>query len=91
MDYDVFFNKKILSRNPEFWKDYDQQYKDFELGELLKHARKEAGLTQAEIARRLNTTASVVSRWENHAGDLRFSTLQKYARVLNKNLSIGFV
>ncbi len=46
MDSDIFFKEKIVPRNPEFWKNYDQEYKDFELGELLKHARKEAGLTQ---------------------------------------------
>ncbi len=86
-----FLKEKIAPRNPEFWKDYEQRFKDFELGELLKHARKEAGLTQAEIAKRLDTTPSVVSRWENHAGDLRFSTLRKYAKVLNKNLSVSFI
>ncbi len=90
MDFDAFINNKVVPVNPEFWENYEQEYKDFELGELLKHARKEAGLTQAEIAKRLETTPSAVSRWENHAGNLRFSTLQNYAKALDKKLSISF-
>ncbi len=91
MDYKDFMKKHIHPRNPEFWEGYEDRYKEFELRELLKHAREQAGLTQAEVAERLETTPSVISRWENHAEDLRFSTLQRYAKALNKNLSIGFV
>jgi len=34
-------------------------------GELIRHCRLDAGLTQAELARRLDTTQSAVARWES--------------------------
>ena len=34
-------------------------------GEVIRRARRMAGLTQAELAQRLETTRSVLSRWEN--------------------------
>lgn len=57
----------------------DSGYEDFKVGVLLRQAREKAGLTQEEVARRLDTQKSAISRIENHAGDIRFSTLERYA------------
>jgi cytoskeletal protein RodZ len=38
------------------------------VGVLLRQAREDAGLTQEEVARRLETQKSAISRIENHAG-----------------------
>ena len=38
------------------------------IGESIRHHRKRLGLTQAQLAERLNVTAQAVSRWENDTG-----------------------
>jgi len=55
---------------------------------VLKHARKSAGLTQEELARRLKTKKTAISRIENHAEDIKLSTLEKVASALGKRLEV---
>ena len=38
------------------------------IGESIRHHRKRLGLTQAQLAERLNVTAQAASRWENDTG-----------------------
>lgn len=45
-------------------------------------------MTQADVARRLRTKKSAISRIENHAEDIRLSTIQKYAKALGTSLRI---
>ena len=78
--------KKI---DPEFAHDYEPGYESFRIGEVLKHERLAQGLTQEELADRLHTKKTAISRIENHAEDIRFSTLERYARALNKNLHVA--
>jgi HTH-type transcriptional regulator/antitoxin HipB len=54
----------------------------------LSQAREKAGMTQDDVARRLRTKKSAISRIENHAEDIRLSTIQKYAKALGKNLRV---
>ena len=75
-------------RDSEFAKDYEIGYTEFKIGAMLRQAREEAGLTQEELARKLNTKKSAVSRIENHAEDIRLSTVEKYARALGKKLHL---
>ena len=42
-------------RDPEFAEGYDEGFRSFKIGVLLKQAREEAGLTQDELAKQLNT------------------------------------
>lgn len=78
--------EKRKKRDPEFAKDFDSGYEHFRIGALLKQAREESGLTQEELALRLNTKKSAISRIENHAEDIKLSTLEKFARALGKRL-----
>ncbi len=54
-------------------------------------ARLEKGLTQEDIANKLNTKKSAISRIENHAQDIRLSTLQNFAQTLGKELRVELV
>ena len=83
------YKKKRMKKNPEFWNGYDERLETFKLGILLKQARLEAGLTQEEIAKRLRTTKSVVSRMENHSTDIRLSTLEKFARAVGRKIHVA--
>jgi transcriptional regulator with XRE-family HTH domain len=58
------------------------------VGVLLRQAREEAELTQEQLAARLETKKSAISRIENHAGDIRLSTLERYAKALGRQLSL---
>ena len=78
------------AKSPKFAQKYDEGFEAFKIGIALKQARKEAGLTQEQLARKTNTQKSAISRIENHAGDIKFSTLEKIASALGKHLEIRF-
>lgn len=85
------YKKKRMKEDPGFWKDYDERFETFKLGVLLKQARKEAGLTQEQVAQELNTTKSVISRMENHATDIRLSTLEKFAKAIGRRINVSLL
>ena len=85
------YKNKRMKDNPEFWKDYNERFETFKLGILLKQAREEAGMTQEQIARELQTTKSVISRMENHATDIRLSTLEKFAKAVGRHIHVALV
>ena len=64
---------------------------DNEQAQELRRSAEEEGVSQEDVARRLNTKKSVISRIENHAEDIRYSTLKNYARALNRRLMIQIV
>ena len=80
--------KKIDS---DFKQGFDSGYEEFKIGEILKQARKESGFTQEEMAIQLHTKKSAISRIENHAQDIRLSTLQNFAHIMGKRLKIELV
>ncbi len=73
-------------KDSEFARIYDEGYQEFKIGVLLRQAREDAGLTQEDVARKLKTRKSAISRIENHAEDIRLSTLGKYAKAIGKKL-----
>jgi len=80
--------KERKRRDPEFVDNYEEGYKDFKIGVILKQSREKAGLTQEEVAQKLNTKKSAISRIENHAEDIRLSTLEKFAHAIGKELKV---
>src|SRR6195952_3030304 len=56
------------------------------IGNLIAQVRQEKGLTQAEFARRLNTSQSAVNRMEHGRQNLSLETLGRISDVLNKQL-----
>ena len=56
------YKAKRKIKNPKFWAGYPERFETFKLGVLLKQARQNAGLTQEQVARKLKTTKSAVSR-----------------------------
>jgi len=75
-------------QRPAFAKDFESSYEAFEFSVMLRQARERAGITQEKIARKLRTRKSAISRIENHAEDIRLSTLEKYARALGMRLKV---
>ena len=77
-----------LKADPKLAKNFWKGYEDFKIGVILKEARVEAGLTQEQVAKKIKTTKSVNSRIENHAEDIRLSTLERFAKALNKEIHV---
>jgi len=85
--------KYIIDRkkqNKHFAEGFNLGYEQFKVGVMLKNAREAAGVTQEELARKLKTRKSAISRIENHAQDIKLSTLEKFAAALGKKLRISF-
>ena len=80
--------KKRKGRDPEFAEGFDSGYEQFKIGVMLKQAREDAGLTQEELARRLHTKKTAISRIENHAEDIKLSTLERFAEAIGKRLTL---
>lgn len=56
-------------------------YENFKIGALIQEARIEKGLTQEELANRVGTTKSYISKIENNVKEVRLSTLQKIIQL----------
>ena len=87
-DLDKYIQRRKKT-DKAFAEGFDAGYQEFKIGELLRNARHKRGITQDELARRLQTTKSAISRIENHAEDIRLSTLKKVAEALGKELRIA--
>jgi len=72
----------------KFAEGHEEGYEQFKIGVMLRHARESAGLTQEELALRLNTRKTAISRIENHAEDIKLSTLKRFAAALGKQLRL---
>ena len=87
----IKFNDYIeerLAKNTKLKKTFWDGYEKFKIGVILKEARIESGLSQEELAKKIHTTKSVISRIENHAEDIKLSTLEKCANALGKQLEL---
>jgi ribosome-binding protein aMBF1 (putative translation factor) len=67
---------------------FEEGYEQFKIGVVLRQARESAGLTQEELAARLKTKKTAISRIENHAEDIKLSTLDRVAKALGKRLEV---
>lgn len=57
-----------------------------EIGSIIRKYRKEAGLTQEEMANRLGVTAPAVNKWENGNTKPDIDLLAPIARLFNISL-----
>ena len=77
--------------DPQYRAEYDALENEFSLSSALIKARTDAGLTQEEVARRMNTTQSVIARMESGRVNPSSRTLQKFARATGMRMKITFV
>ncbi len=72
--------------------EFEIKAKAFAIGEILREARKDAHMTQEDLARKTGTRKSFISRIENGHSDIQLSTLYRLVEVgfgKRVNLSIG--
>jgi len=59
----------------------DEGYEDFRIGFLLQEARLKKGLTQQQLADKVGTSKSYISKIENNVKEARLSTLKKIVEL----------
>ena len=81
MTLDQFKDKHYGKRGTEKREQLEDGYENFKIGALLHEARLEKGLTQEELAEKVGTTKSYISKIENDVKEVRISTLQKIVEI----------
>lgn len=86
------FKEKALV-DPEDAREYERFSAAYELRKQLVRIRKEAGLTQEEIAEILQTKKSSISRLENVDSKVspKLSTIEAYAKAAGYKLEVNFI
>jgi len=74
---DQFKDKHYGKLGTEKRDQLEEGYQNFRIGALILEARLEKGLTQEELAEKIGTTKSYISKIENNIKEVRFSTLKK--------------
>jgi DNA-binding XRE family transcriptional regulator len=90
------FDEHLDKRYGEFGSakraEFEIKAKAFAIGEILREARKDAHMTQEELAKKTGTRKSFISRIENGHSDIQLSTLYRIVEIgfgKRVNLTIG--
>jgi len=81
--------KKELLKDPEFKKAYDALGPQYELIALMIEKRLKEGLTQKEIARRMGTKQSAISRFESGNYNPSLNFMHELAEALGARIKIS--
>jgi len=74
---DKHYGKRGTAKREEL----EAGYENFTIGALIQEARVEKGLTQEQLAEKVGTTKSYISKIENNVKEVRISTLQKIVEL----------
>jgi len=88
MDWET--HKKILLKDPAFRKAYEESRIEYEIARAVIRARIKKGFTQIQLAKKLNTRQSVISRVENAKTTPSLTFLKKLAGALDSSLQVQF-
>jgi transcriptional regulator with XRE-family HTH domain len=85
--------KKEALKDAEVREEYEKLKPNYELRKQLIALRKEAGLTQEDLAEKLHTKKSNISRLEsaNSKSSPRLSTIEEYAHAMGYEVKIDFI
>lgn len=89
LDFEVW--KKQALKNPKVKAEYDRLQPEFALIQAILDARIKKGVTQKQLAKRMSTKQSVISRLESGRANPSVSFLKKLADALNSRLEIKFI
>lgn len=82
--------KERALQNQEVRREYDELEGEFVLINQLLNMRKAAGLTQEQVADKMHTKKSNISRLERGGVAPKVDTLKKYAKACGFELKVSF-
>ncbi len=83
------FEKELL-KNPKVRKEYERLQPEYAVISAMIEARIKKGLTQKQLASKIGTKQSVISRLESGNANPSVAFLKKLAEALDSNLQIKF-
>lgn len=83
-------HKKILLKDPNFRKALEQTKPEYEIARAIILARTKHNLTQKQLAKKLKTRQSVISRVESAKTTASVSFLKRFASAFGGTLKISF-
>lgn len=81
---------KKWSKDPAYREAYEAMADEFAVANAILSARQQAGLTQKELAEKMEATQSVVARLEGGSSNTTLKTLQRVAEATGTHLKISF-
>ncbi len=81
MSLDEFKEKNYGKRGTKERDELEAGYENFKIGALIQDTRIEMGMTQEQLAQKVGTTKSYISKIENNIKEARLSTLQKIVEL----------
>jgi len=81
--------KREMLADPEVRAEYDALEEEFAIIRMLVGARARAGLSQAELARRMGTTESAIARLESGKVTPSMATLRRFAEATGSRLKVA--
>lgn len=82
----------VAGKEPEMQRMFEEEVANREVAQKIFHLREKAKISQAELARRVGTTQSVISRLEDADYDGHsLAMLNRIAAALQRRMEIRFV
>lgn len=88
LDFQKYLSRRLKDR--QFKKYYEEYGKQLEIAYQILQLRKQKGISQAELARKLGTRQSNIARMETGQQNFTTDTLQKIASIFKRELKIQF-
>jgi DNA-binding XRE family transcriptional regulator len=88
VDYDAILDEQYGREGTEEREQFRREALDFYTSTLIHQARKEAGVTQQELAQRIGTTKSYISRIENGAVNPSVGTFYRIINALGLRVEV---
>ena len=88
-EWKEYLNEKL--KDPEFRAEYEALEPEFEIIRAMLIARREAGITQTQLAAKTGIDQSDISRIENGDANPSLNTLKRLAEGLNMRLKLEFL
>ena len=90
-DFDALLDSKYGEKGTDKREQFESRATYFIISEILKEARKEANMTQEQLAKKIGTKKSYISRIENGKCDIQLSTLYRIFEFgLGKQVNLTF-
>jgi len=89
IDFEAHLQEQL--KDPKFKKYYDEFGKQLEIAYAILQLRKQLGLSQKQLAKKVGTTQSNIARIESGQQNFTIELLQRIAKAYSRNLKIEFV